>query len=68
MSRPEEPVEVIQWRQKYKAATFDRPPKCCHTCDDYTDDGYCSHFYMEPPADFANTFNACPEWYEKIPF
>jgi len=68
MTKPEPPIEVIQWRERYKKAALDLPPKCCHTCEDYTDDGYCRHFQMEPPADFASTFDQCPEWYEKIPF
>lgn len=60
MPRHPEPECVIIYRQG--------PPKCCHTCDSYTQDGECERFGTEPPADFAATPGACPNWLMEIPF
>lgn len=48
----------------YKAG----PPRCCHTCEHYGNDGLCVTFFMEPPEDFATTVDSCPEWEIEIPF
>ena len=58
--RHPEPLDVTL----YKAG----PPKCCHTCEHYGNDGLCVAFFMEPPEDFAATVNLCPEWEVECPF
>lgn len=55
-------VQVYQQRKK------EGPPRCCHTCDFYTQDGRCMRYDMEPPQDFAATVDACDEYQEEIPF
>lgn len=59
--RPPEPDYLIKWRAG--------PPKCCHTCADYTADGVCAEFEMRPPDDFVATAGACEWWLkEEMPF
>lgn len=57
-----------QYIEQYYANFGRPPPECCHTCDYYNEDGKCSFYNMEPPADFAKTEGECPEWVELIPF
>lgn len=64
MSRPPEPMEVKLYRQWLKEG----PPVCCHTCDLYMGDGVCDKHKMSPPAEFAATMGACPDWIGEIPF
>jgi len=40
--------EVVR---KYKEIVNNPPPRCCHTCAFYTDNGLCDKFGMEPPED-----------------
>lgn len=61
MSRPAEPQFVIEWRNR-------TAPKCCHTCDWYTKEGFCDFHKSEPPENFVNTQNACDSWIEELPF
>jgi len=68
MSKPAEPIEVIQWREQVQAYHLLQAPQCCHTCDNYNDDGSCSLYIMTPPAEFAAAIGQCPEWMEVIPF
>jgi hypothetical protein len=44
------------------------PPKCCHSCDHYDENGKCEKFDAEPPVEFLGTENACDVWFEVIPF
>ena len=44
------------------------PPKCCHTCDSYQDDGMCREHGMAPPEEFAATHDACAQWCYAVPF
>ena len=62
--RHSEPEVVLQWRRRFDEG----PPKCCHTCDHYSREGECSKYDMQPPADFAASVGACPEWVEAVPF
>lgn len=62
--RHQEPETV----RKYRKAVQTPPPRCCHTCDHYRDDGVCEKFDMEPPEDFAATEDACPEYEQEVPF
>ena len=57
-----EPDFVTEWRK------FTPVPKCCHTCDNYDNDGKCWQHQTEPPAEFTIMVNACPDWTEEIPF
>jgi len=66
--RPEEPEAVKEYRDRFKEIALQKPPACCHTCEEYTEDGYCRQFQMKPPEDFAATIDACPEYFEEIPF
>jgi len=63
-TRPPAPQFVTDYRELVKAG----PPKCCHTCESYGTDGLCTEFFMEPPAEFAATVDACPKWECEVPF
>ena len=63
-TRPPEPQFLIDYREWVKAG----PPKCCHTCDEYSPDGKCFKFDMRPPDEFAATPDACDQWIDEIPF
>jgi hypothetical protein len=63
-SKPPEPDHVRNWREWIKAG----PPRCCHTCEFFKDDGRCSAFDMAPPPDFAAKADACDRWEQEIPF
>ena len=62
--RSSEPEIVTLYRQAIRQA----PPRCCHTCDHYTDVGGCLEFNTEPPELFARTVDACDLWTEELPF
>jgi hypothetical protein len=55
--------------QKYRAMLERGEPKCCHTCEHYTEQGYCAIHQMQPPEDFAATVpTPCEAWESEIPF
>lgn len=60
--RPPEPDFLIEWRQTRNT------PHCCHTCAHYNYEGWCRKFKSTPPAEFANTRDACESWEDEIPF
>ena len=62
--RHTEPEMVTTYKQWLKAG----PPKCCHTCEHYGNDGQCVEFFMKPPAEFASELGACPQWEQEIRF
>lgn len=62
--RPSEPEFVRQWREWVAMG----PPKCCHTCDFFTQDGRCDRYGMNPPSEFAATPDACGDWVMEVPF
>ena len=64
MTRPAEPKFLVQWREWDRAG----PPRCCHTCENYGNDGQCVEFFMKPPAEFAATVGECPKWKQDIAF
>lgn len=64
MSRPKEPEYIVQWREWMRAG----PPKCCHTCDHYSKEGYCYQYKMTPPPEFAASLGECKYWLQEIPF
>ena len=61
---PEEPQFLKDWWGKQREPI----PRCCHTCDHYDQDGRCAAYDMEPPAEFTQQRDACPQWIEMIPF
>lgn len=64
MSRHAEPDFVTDFKRWLAAG----PPKCCHTCEHYGNDGQCVEFFMKPPAEFAAEVDACPKWEAECPF
>ena len=62
MSRHAPPAIVIEWRKEKPA------PRCCHTCENYTQDGMCQQHQESPPAEFAASLNQCQDWLMEIPF
>jgi hypothetical protein len=62
--RPPIPEFLKQWRDWIKAG----PPRCCHTCEHYKNDGRCAVFDMVPPAEFAATVDRCQQWEQEIPW
>ena len=54
--------------EKYNDLIKNGPPRCCHTCYEYTQDGVCEVFSSEPPKEFAETPGACDQWLFEIPF
>lgn len=64
MSRQKEPEVVTKWRALVKAG----PPKCCYTCDNYTDHSFCTRFEEKVPEDFSESIDQCSEWVWELPF
>lgn len=64
MSKHPEPIIVTDYRERIRTPV----PKCCHTCFEYNDQGYCTQYHQTPPADFAATLDACPGWFVELPF
>ena len=64
MTRPAEPEYIVQWREWMRAG----PPKCCHTCEHYSKEGYCYQYKMTPPKEFAESIGECKYWIQEIPF
>jgi len=64
MTRHQEPAIVTHYRETLRA----EPPRVCHTCDHYSEQGVCEKFDSEPPADFASEPGGCALWSEEIPF
>lgn len=44
-------------------------PKCCHTCEFYSKAYmFCAKYNTNPPEEFAAMQDACPDYYQTIPF
>jgi hypothetical protein len=54
--------------KKWRALVATPVPKVCASCQHYGVDGLCVAWFKEPPADFAATDGACPQWEEECPF
>lgn len=55
--------------KKYRAMLARGEPQCCHTCEHYNAQGYCTIHQMQPPEDFAATIpTPCEDWESEIPF
>ena len=66
--RHPQPNIVSEYYDKVNAMRDIKEPKCCHTCDSYTEEGICREYLIEPPEDFAQQLNQCEEWIPIIPF
>ena len=44
------------------------PPKCCHTCDKYDQNGKCTQYDRVPPEDVAAAISECDEYVMEPPF
>ncbi len=64
MTKPPEPQAVVLFRARKKEPV----PRCCHTCDNYNEAGWCAMFDLKPPDEFTHAFNECPDWIEEVPF
>lgn len=68
-----EEVEAMRHKEpevlkRYRKVIAAGPPKVCHSCEHYADDGVCLKYEMEPPEQFASTPNSCPDWIQEVPF
>lgn len=52
----------------YRKAISTPPPRCCHPCEEYKDNGICDLFSMEPPENFASEIGKCKDWIFGVPF
>ena len=64
MPRPPEPQALID----YRAIVKQGPPRCCHTCDNYTADGWCRKHQAEPPEEFSGAMDNCADYVPEVPF
>jgi hypothetical protein len=64
MTRQPEPAIVTHYRETLRA----EPPRVCHTCDHYSEQGLCEKFDQVPPVEFANEPDGCEAWEWEIPF
>jgi hypothetical protein len=62
--RPMPPKALTDW----KIAVSQTPPRCCHNCYNYTDQGFCKVFQQEPPAEFTQEVDQCQSWEYDVPF
>ena len=63
-----QPKIVKDYYAKVEAFYDMNEPKCCHTCDSYSEEGICQEYLIAPPEDFAQQLNQCEEWLPIIPF
>ena len=63
-TKPAQPPAAAEWLCYMDLP----PPRCCHTCYKYQDDGTCEQFGMRPPDEFTQTLNTCDQWEDIIPF
>jgi hypothetical protein len=59
------PLQI--WEDDAKALR-ERMPKVCGNCRHEGHGGVCVLHDSTPPADFAETPSACPDWVEVVPF
>lgn len=62
--RHQEPEIVTAYRARLKGD----PPKVCHMCDHYQQNGLCREFAATVPEAFAATPDVCHLWEEELPF
>lgn len=66
--RHPQPKLVKDYYDKVNALRDIKEPKCCHTCDSYTEEGTCREYSIAPPEEFAQQLNQCEKWIPIIPF
>lgn len=60
----QKPKVIDEWELIVK-----NPPAVCWNCDFRNQpQGLCDKYGAAPPAEFAETPGACPEWLREIPF
>jgi hypothetical protein len=57
-----------QFITDYYKLIINGPPKCCHSCDNYNDDGICTVYNVVPPENVLEILDICKEWREELPF
>ena len=55
--RHPQPKIVSDYYDKVNALRDIKEPKCCHTCDSYTEEGTCREYSIEPPEEFSQQLN-----------
>ena len=55
--RHPQPKLVKDYYAKVEAFYDMKEPKCCHTCDSYSEEGICHEYLIAPPEDFAQQIN-----------
>ena len=63
MNRPPPPEFVTEWERVCKS-----PPKSCHTCINYDQQGICEIYEQAPPDDFIHKQGECESWMQDVPF
>lgn len=63
-SRPPEPQFLTDYYEWLKAG----PPKCCHTCAFFANNGRCIEFDVYPDEHDAQQVDVCPAWKQDVPF
>ena len=66
--RHPQPKLVKDYYAKVEAFYDMKEPKCCHTCDSYSEEGICHEYLIAPPEEFAQQLNQCEKWIPIIPF
>ena len=63
--RHNKPQDLIDYERNVHEAKI---PQFCHNCMKYTSDGRCEVHDMEPPQEFTEVANECPDWEMEPPF
>ena len=64
LMRTTPPKIVTDWQEAIRQP----PPRCCHTCENYTEAGECKLFNLAPPAEFTQEVDQCESWVQEVPF
>lgn len=64
MPRPPKPEFLVEYETWHAKGA----PKCCHTCDHFSGEGFCYSFSMSPPDEFIMSQDVCPSWEQALPF
>ena len=66
--KQDKPHELVIYEEMMKEIYAKGPPRFCYNCMNYSGDGKCGVFDMEPPKEFTQTANQCDEWFMEPPF
>ncbi len=61
--KPKAPQFLIDY---YLKSLRGLPPKCCHSCDHYDNNGKCTEFDAVPTDEFLVTQGCCIDWVEVV--